>query len=170
MQQMALKKSLNKLSMSWFRSSFCGFSSFQAATLFSFVPTWGWKWNQSELYRREYNVQTITSTDIILNLTVSSKTCACRPEHTHKWIDVGQIKWVNCSFTFPSLLPHTCQMFSDLQTSPSRLVAVQTGWVTYLLIPFFLPGRGCQGDEQGLQDPPYVDDRALFGDEEVHGG
>lgn len=46
---------------------------------------------------------------------------------------------------------------------------VQTGWVTYLLISF-LPGGGCQGDEQGLQDPPYVDDGALFGDEEVHGG
>lgn len=33
-----------------------------------------------------------------------------------------------------------------------------------------LPGGGCQGDEQGLQDSPDVDDGALFGDEEVHGG
>lgn len=34
---------------------------------------------------------------------------------------------------------------------------------------FSLPGGGCQGDEQGLQDSPYVNDGALFGDEEVHG-
>lgn len=33
-----------------------------------------------------------------------------------------------------------------------------------------LPGGGCQGDEQGLQNSPDVDDGALFGDEEVHGG
>lgn len=78
----------------------------------------------------------------------------CRPEHTHKWIDVGQIKWVNCSFTFPSLLPHTCQMFSDLQTSPSRLVAVQTGWVTYLLIPFFFTWKRLPGRWAGLAGSP----------------
>lgn len=35
---------------------------------------------------------------------------------------------------------------------------------------FPLPGGGCQGDEQGLQDSPYINDGALLGNEEVHGG
>jgi len=32
------------------------------------------------------------------------------------------------------------------------------------------PGGGGEGDQQGLQDAPDVDDGALLGDEEVHGG
>lgn len=32
-----------------------------------------------------------------------------------------------------------------------------------------LPGRGGQGDEQGLQNAPDVNDGALLSDEEVHG-
>lgn len=43
--------------------------------------------------------------------------------------------------------------------------------VVYLLgLRCRLPGGCCQGDEQSLQDSSYVNNGALFGDEEVHGG